>query len=564
MSDMSKKVLFASVFAPYGVKNRYAESLGMQMELMNNQVTRQQGVHSPRQSYLSFALYLLAENIHLPSTVLDFPRWKDFVKELKKGYSHVAISFIVPNVLKVKRMTEYIRKHYSHVKIILGGYGTVIPNLKEMVDYDYLSEGEGVKWMRQFFGTSLDLPVKHPILRNPVYNYIYGLKTKARGSVIFPGVGCENACKFCITSHYFKKEHVSLLPTGQSVYDVCQEANQRLGAKTFMVLDENFLKHEQRARELLQIMEKEENPYSFVTFSSAENIKRMGVDFMVRCGITRIWVGVESKMNLHDKTKGIDLRALFEDLRAHGIIVLASTILFHDHHDKDTIKEEIDWVCELDTDLVQFMNYTPIPTTELYRELKEQGRIKNIHPRHLSGAGELAFDHPHFKKAKDHERLLRKAFRRKYLKGGPAIARMAQTALRGYVRVDADYEYRQKNSLIWDSEGRSYKKSDFFVEDAFMPKRIETMKREALRYRPGLIAALFFSPNRSSRRYVMSVIREFSDVFGRGKFSFKLQASILLLSGGIEWIRIQFNRVFRREGIIRQPPVVRKEYQGLK
>lgn len=57
---------------------------GMQMELMNNQVTRQQGVHSPRQSYLTFALYLLAENISVPGTVLDFPLWNDFVEELRR------------------------------------------------------------------------------------------------------------------------------------------------------------------------------------------------------------------------------------------------------------------------------------------------------------------------------------------------------------------------------------------------------------------------------------------------------------------------------------------------
>ena len=73
------KVLFTSVFGPFGVKDDWSEGLGMQMELLNNQVTRQQGVHSPRQSYLTFALYLLAENISVPSTVLDFPLWKDFV-----------------------------------------------------------------------------------------------------------------------------------------------------------------------------------------------------------------------------------------------------------------------------------------------------------------------------------------------------------------------------------------------------------------------------------------------------------------------------------------------------
>ena len=58
----SNKLLLSAVFGPYGVKDEYAENLGMQMELLNNQITREQGVHSPRQSYWSFGLYLLAEN----------------------------------------------------------------------------------------------------------------------------------------------------------------------------------------------------------------------------------------------------------------------------------------------------------------------------------------------------------------------------------------------------------------------------------------------------------------------------------------------------------------------
>ncbi|MGW8222530.1 MAG: B12-binding domain-containing radical SAM protein, partial [Syntrophobacteria bacterium] len=99
------KLLLTTVFGPYGIKNKYAEGLGMQMELFNNQITREQGVHSPRTNFFTFPLYFLAANISsVPTTVLDFPTWKIFVRELKKGYTHVGISFIQQNVLKAKRM----------------------------------------------------------------------------------------------------------------------------------------------------------------------------------------------------------------------------------------------------------------------------------------------------------------------------------------------------------------------------------------------------------------------------------------------------------------------------
>lgn len=58
----------------------------------------------------------------------------------------------MPNVLKVKRMAEYIRQNYPDIKIILGGYGTIIPELEELVPHDAKCQGEGVRWLRQYFG----------------------------------------------------------------------------------------------------------------------------------------------------------------------------------------------------------------------------------------------------------------------------------------------------------------------------------------------------------------------------------------------------------------------------
>ena len=55
----------------------------------------------------------------------------------------------------------------------------------------------------------------------------------------------------------------------------------------------------------------------------------------------------ESKANLFEKTRGIDLNGLIRDIQDHGITVLASAILFLEHHDKKTIHEDIDWAIEL-------------------------------------------------------------------------------------------------------------------------------------------------------------------------------------------------------------------------
>jgi radical SAM superfamily enzyme YgiQ (UPF0313 family) len=554
------KILFTSVFGPYGIKNDYAEALGMQMELLNNQVTRCQGVHSPRQSYLTFALYLLAENISIPSTVLDFPTWKAFREELKKGYTHVAVSFIVPNVLKVKRMAEYIRKFYPRVKIILGGYGTIIPDLEKLVPHDEVCNGEGVRWIREYFGEDAAAPIVHPVLRNPVYNYTYGIRTRPRGSVLMTGVGCRNGCSFCITSHMFKKEYLPLLDTGRDVFNTCLRLEEKLGAANFMVMDENFLMKKDRGVELLALMEKEMKPWSFVLFCSANIVNQLGVDFFLRMGISRVWIGVESKTNTHDKVKGVDLKKLIAELQEHGIIVLASTILFQDHHDRDTINEEIEWVNSLNSDLVQFMNYTPWPTTGLYEKLESDGRLKNVPYRNQHGAGELLFDHPHFKNPLDHERYLFNAFRKKYRTGGPAIANMALTAVKGYIRALNDMEERLKNGLAWNCVTLCYEKCGEHHGDEYMELRIGIMKKEALRYRPVLYPAMIFSPNRSTRKKVYGTIRLYNETFGTPGFREIIKSVILVSGAALESLRILAAKIRGRESVIRQPATYRMEY----
>ena len=103
------KLLLSSVFGPYGVDDDYGRKENV-MELFHNQVTREQGLFSLRFNHPSFGLYFMAENIHTPAVVLDFPTEKRFIKEIRKGYDYVGISFIVPNFLKTKRMAELVRE----------------------------------------------------------------------------------------------------------------------------------------------------------------------------------------------------------------------------------------------------------------------------------------------------------------------------------------------------------------------------------------------------------------------------------------------------------------------
>ena len=75
-------------------------------------------------------------------------------------------------------------------------------------------------------------------------------------------------------------------------------------------------------------MEKYGKLFRFGIFSSAEAIKNVGIEFLVRLGVYTVWIGVESKIETYEKNRGIDLRKMIGDLRNHGVSVLASGVLF--------------------------------------------------------------------------------------------------------------------------------------------------------------------------------------------------------------------------------------------
>lgn len=556
-----KRLLLTTIFKPYGIKDRFAEATGMQMELFNNQITREQSVHSPRANYMTFALYFLAENISIPTTVLDNCSWNEFVRELAQGYSHIGISFIQPNILKVQRMTRFIRKYYPSMKIILGGYGVSIPEIDNYVSYDEICLGEGIRWLQSYFGDRTDQPIKHPIMNGVTQKYIYGYKDIIDDSgILFPGLGCENHCFFCSTSSKFNK-YIPFLPTGKSVFQVCREAEKKLDVIGFAIIDENFFNSPMRARDLLAEMERHKKPYHFSLFASASTIVTLGIDFLVRFGVSLIWIGVETKRQIFDKVQDIDIQSLVNSLQEHGISVITSSILFLKHHTKEVLEDDIDWAISLGSDFHQFMQLIPFPGTPLYAYYKQKGLLISGFPyQKLHGQDELSFYHSHFKHNEVNE-ITRQAFRKKYHIHGPGILNMAKTSLQGYLKLLSDNTKREREHLAWNSRKLCYE-SDLtrHGSDTFMLNRIEQLRDRALEFRPILLCAQIFAPNRKNRKKAKEIKRLYINTFGRPPVIEKIKQIGLVLFATCEWLRINYLRFIGKYDLIRQPPTLRSTY----
>lgn len=555
------KLLLTGVFKPYGVKSPYAEGLGMEMELFHCQLTRNQGIHSPRANYRTYALYLLAENVSVPTTVLDFPSWDEFVREIALGYTHVGIGFSGPNVYKARRMAEHIRKVSPETRIILGGYGAGIPNLREIVPCDEVCEGDGVRWLRQYLGEDPAAPVRHPLITDMVQAHMYGARLPTnRSSVLLTGLGCNGGCFFCATTSKFGG-YVPLFADGRELFDVCRRAEEEFGAIFFTIQDENFLRTYDRARQLEAEMERHGKAYRFFTFSSAEAVSHLGIDFLVRMGVTTVWIGIESRQLGFQKTRGIDLHALVRDLQAHGISVIASTILFLEHHDRKSIEDDVNWALSLEADINQFLQLMPVPGTPLFSRYVAEGKMDRNPPyERINGQHELVFKHAHFS-ASEAAEYTQEVSRRKFRLHGPGMVSMIKTAIQGYKKALDETKVRAEQGLAWNPETLRYEKREGAGRDEFMELRLNAMREFARNTRPFLPAAWVFSPNAAARRKTADVMRLYDEVMGGMSLNDKIKSLALVFLSGAEQVRHWYSNMSLRRPFARQPPTQRLEYR---
>lgn len=499
------RLLLTSVFGPYAVDDEYGVKEN-KMELFHNQVTREQGIFSYRFNHRSQGLYFLAENIDIPTTVLDFPNLKRFRHELRKGYDYIGISFIIPNFKKAKEMARLIRQLSPESKIILGGHGVSIPGIEAMIDNDYICKGEGVFFLRKLFGENPDKPIKHPLGYSSFNRRVMGVPWASDSGILITGVGCPNKCRFCATSHFFG-DYIPYLKSGKEIYDLCCKYEDEMGITDFGVLDENFLKMKGRALELLELMERNNRHFTFAIFSSAETIRELNdLDILVRMGISFIWIGVESRQEIYLKNRGTDFPVLIAELRKRGISILASSILFLEQHDKKTIWEDVDFVTSLDPDYLQFASLGPIPGTQLYSDYEKAGKLNNEVPYESQhGQGEIWFNHAHFTRDESRE-FLRLAFEIDYNRNGASMLRAIKTALMGYI-------YCKEHS---DETIRRH--------TASFEKRLKIM-------RYFLVAATIFVQNRKSESLLKEIKGLYCEAFGRvGIRILGLSALVVLLS----------------------------------
>lgn len=367
----TEKVLLTSVLRPLGEK--YGDGPSVGYELLYGQVTRAQGLFSPRANHIHFSLEYIAENLDAPTTVLQYPNRREFIKELRKGYSVIGVSFILATFHRMKEVVALIREYSPSSRIVLGGYGTVLSD-EELHPYgDAICREEGVSFMRQYLGEpEIPMPYRHPLIISRLK--FFGKEASSTG-IIMAGLGCPNGCDFCCTSHFFKRKHIRLLPTGRDIYNAIERYLDVDPDMSMVVLDEDFLLNKKRALEFRDCVLEGGRPISVFVFSSVKAISQYTVTQILEMGIDGFWIGYEGTRSGFAKQDGRPVDEIFREFREHGITILASMVLGFPYQTPEIIEEELSQLLALKPGYCQFLIYGPTPGTPFYKHVMEENLL---------------------------------------------------------------------------------------------------------------------------------------------------------------------------------------------
>lgn len=464
------RVLLTNAYGPYPSEWGQAPS-----DLLGARLARGHAMFQQSSRLPTWALYLIAENISNPATVLEFPTWQEFTSELERGYDYVAIQLMSLHTKRVVEMMKYIREHYPQTQIIIGGYG--VGALKEGMpgdraglgayvreNADHLCRREGVRFMRELLGDRpFDRPVAQQEMPTATVNPFSMNAVQLDLPAISVSLGCPAACNFCNTSAFFRHKKIRIATPAQ-VYATMKSHQERLGRDriTFILFDEDLFLDPEYVRELGRLIRSDERTWGFrwITFGSMGALSKFTAHELRYCGVEGVWIGVESGLAEEQgeqaafakRQSDVKAKDLFAALRGHGIMTIGSMILGLDFHTKDNIERDIDYFVNLRPTFYQVGPIRPCPGTKLYRQMLKEGRIRDTYDWqdfHLWKEG--SHDVPNFQDGElrryydlAHEKLAR-------VNGNPVL-QIFEANLLAYVNLLHDespfMRYQSKTSLL--------------------------------------------------------------------------------------------------------------------
>jgi len=316
----------------------------------------------------------------------------------------VGISTITSTAPRAYTIADQVRE--MEIPVIMGGpHVSYLPEeALEHADFVFRGEAENAlpKFIEQWlnggdFSTipNLSYQSNGEIFHNPLGELITDLDTipypdlsliqnglkRAFGFQTIPiqtSRGCPFNCEFCSVTGMFGKK--LRYRSTENIINELQQYNDKKNALFFY--DDNFTANRKRAKELLRAMINEKFKFSWSTQVRADIAKDTElVELMRAAGCETVYIGFESinpeNLKSMKKEQSVEeIKTAISILNKNKIQVHGMFVFGFENDNPKIIKETIRFVRRSSIGTVQFLILTPLPGTETFKNLKQDGRIK--------------------------------------------------------------------------------------------------------------------------------------------------------------------------------------------
>ncbi len=312
----------------------------------------------------------------------------------------VGISTTTSTSLEAYRISRYLRK--AGVPVAIGGSHATFMADEAMQHADYVVRGEAeysfptlVDALNQGYSAEgipgVSYWAEGEIVHNPgnsswaevdsipypdlslIKNY---QEQKLHVYPVITSRGCPYDCTFCSVTSMFGR--------GFRYRDnelMLQELEKYQGSNVFFV-DDNFAANPRRTKELLnKMLERNISLKWWGAQVRAELAKDEELlDLMRKTNAGNVFIGFESinpeTLEAYNKKQNVeDIKESIKRFHDYGIRVHGMFIFGGEGDTKESLRETADFAIKARIDTVQFLILTPLPGTETFKQLEEEGRL---------------------------------------------------------------------------------------------------------------------------------------------------------------------------------------------
>ncbi|WP_427365864.1 B12-binding domain-containing radical SAM protein [Candidatus Caldatribacterium saccharofermentans] len=296
------------------------------------------------------------------------------------SYDLVGITVMSATAARAYQIADEFRKR--GVKVVLGGiHPTALPEeAKEHADSVVIGEAEGL-WEKLL--EDYERGTLQPFYKRENFPSLAGLPHSRldllQGRYLLKHVfqttrGCPHACGFCSVSAFMGRKYRHR-PVEEVIEEIQQYSSRMIG-----FLDDNIVGNPAYSRELFRALIPLKRKWvSQGTLRMAEDEELLRL--AAQSGCIALFVGFESvnEENLREMHKSFhrvdQYRKLIDRFHQHGIMVIGSFVFGFDEDDSGVFRRTLRFIEDTKIDFAQFSILTPLPGTEVFHQLRAQGRI---------------------------------------------------------------------------------------------------------------------------------------------------------------------------------------------